>query len=209
MAQHQIITIGRQFGSGGREIGQLLADHLGVKCYDNELLTEAAKESGLCEEIFKIHDEKPTNSFLYSLVMDSYPGYGGGFGINGIPLSQQVFLAQFDTIRKIAKNESCIFVGRCADYALKDEEDCDVTSVFICSDDQSRMKRISERYEVTESKAREMMLKTDKKRASYYNYYTDKRWGNSSSYDLCINSGKIGIPNTIKLISEFVQMAKI
>ncbi len=204
MVKHTIITIGRQFGSGGREIGELLAKHYGIKCYDNDLLTVAAKESGLCEEIFKTHDEKPTNSFLYSLVMDSYSGYGAGLGMNGMPLSQQVFLAQFDTIRKIAKNEDCIFVGRCADYALR--EDYDVTSVFISSDDEARIERICKRHDVSKSKAREMMLKTDKKRANYYNYYTDKRWGNSSSYDLCINSGKIGIENTVKLIVDYTDM---
>ena len=121
-----------------------------------------------------------------------------------MPLSQQVFLAQFDTIRKIAKNEDCIFVGRCADYALR--EDYDVTSVFISSDDEARIERICKRHDVSKSKAREMMLKTDKKRANYYNYYTDKRWGNSSSYDLCINSGKIGIENTVKLIVDYTDM---
>ncbi|MBQ3665529.1 MAG: cytidylate kinase-like family protein [Lachnospiraceae bacterium] len=204
MANHKIITIGRQFGSGGHEIGQLLAEHYGIKCYDNDLLTVAAKESGLCEEIFKTHDEKPTNSFLYSLVVDSYFGYGAGLGMNEMPLGQQVFLAQFDTIRKIAKNEDCIFVGRCADYALRD--DYDVTSVFITSDDKSRIDRICKRHNVSAAKAREMMLKTDKKRASYYNYYSDKRWGNSSSYDLCINSGKIGIENTVKLIVKYNDM---
>ncbi len=204
MNSHKIITIGRQFGSGGREIGILLAERLGIKCYDNELLSAAAKDSGLCEEIFKAHDEKPTNSFLYSLVMDSYQGYSAGFGMNNVPLSQQVFLAQFDTIRKIAKNEDCIFVGRCADYALHD--DYDITSIFISSDEKSRIERICKRHEVTESKAREMMIKTDKKRANYYNYYTDKIWGNSSSYDLCINSGKIGIENTVELIIKYFDM---
>lgn len=203
MKSHRIITIGRQFGSGGREIGNLLAKRLSVKCYDNELLTAAAKESGLCEEIFKAHDEKPTNSFLYSLVMDSYPGYSVGFGGNTVPLSQQVFLAQFDTIRKIAKNEECIFVGRCADYAL--HEDYDVVSIFICSDEKSRIERICKRHEVSESKARELMIKTDKKRANYYNYYTDKIWGNSSSYDMCINSGKLGIENTVDLIVYYME----
>ena len=179
MKKRTIVTIGRQFGSGGREIGQLLAKRLGIKCYDNELITASAKESGLCEDIFKTHDEKPTNSFLYSLVTDSYLGYGAGFGLNNMPLGQQVFLAQFDTIRKIAKQEDAIFVGRCADYALRDDFD------FVTF---------------------EMMMKMDKKRSSYYNYYTDKQWGNSSSYDLCINSGKIGIENAVDLIIDYLKM---
>lgn len=202
MGKHIIVTIGRQFGSGGREIGQQLATRLGVKCYDNELISVAAKESGICEEIFKTHDEKPTNSFLYSLVMDSY----NGIGMPSLPLGQQVFLAQFDTIKKIAKQGDCVFVGRCADYALRD--DYDITNVFIYSDEQSKIKRICERHNVSEAKAREMMIKTDKKRASYYNYYTDKKWGNSSSYDLCINSGKTGIENAVELIMQYIQLTK-
>lgn len=202
MGKHTIVTIGRQFGSGGREIGQQLATRLGVKCYDNELISVAAKESGICEEIFKTHDEKPTNSFLYSLVMDSY----NGIGMPSLPLGQQVFLAQFDTIKKIAKQGDCVFVGRCADYALRD--DYDITNVFIYSDEQSKIKRICERHNVSEAKAREMMIKTDKKRASYYNYYTDKKWGNSSSYDLCINSGKTGIENAVELIMQYIQLTK-
>lgn len=205
MSKHKIVTIGRQFGSGGREIGKLLAERMGVKCYDSELLSIAAKESGLCEEIFKSHDEKPTNSFLYSLVMDSYQSYNG-IGVSGMPLGQQVFLAQFDAIKKIAKNESCVFVGRCADYALRD--DYDITNIFILSDEQSKIKRICERHNVSEAKAREMMIKTDKKRASYYNYYTDKKWGNSISYDLCINSGIIGVDNAVELIMKYIELRK-
>ena len=134
--------------------------------------------------------------------MDSY----NGIGMPSLPLGQQVFLAQFDTIKKIAKQGDCVFVGRCADYALRD--DYDITNVYIYSDEQSKIKRICERHNVSEAKAREMMIKTDKKRASYYNYYTDKKWGNSSSYDLCINSGKTGIENAVELIMQYIQLTK-
>ncbi len=203
MEDKVIITIGRQFGSGGKEIGAKLAEKLGIKCYDNELLAMAAKESGLCEEIFEIHDEKPTNSFLYSLVMDSYQSYNAP-GVINVPISQKVFLAQFDTIKSIAKKESCIFVGRCADYALQD--DFDFTSVFISCDIEKRIQRISERNKISENKARDLIIKTDKKRASYYNYYTDKKWGYSDSYDLCIDSGKIGIDKSVELIYTYLKM---
>lgn len=203
MDKHTIITIGRQYGSGGREIGQKLAERLGIKCYDNELLSIAAKESGLCQEVFEAHDEKPTNSFLYSLVMDTYHPYVTG-GMIDVPLSQKIFLAQFETIKNIAKKESCVFVGRCADYALQD--DYNVTSVFISSDMDSKVKRICERNNVTPSKAQEMILKTDKKRASYYNYYTNKKWGVCSSYDLCINSGKIGIVKAVDIIMNYLEL---
>jgi len=119
MDSRTVITIGREFGSGGHEIGSKLAKKLGIKCYDKELLELAAKQSGLCEELFASQDEKPTNSFLYSLVMDTYSlGYSNSYV--DMPINHKVFLAQFDTIKKLAEQESCIIVGRCADYALED-----------------------------------------------------------------------------------------
>lgn len=203
MEKHTIITIGRQFGSGGKEIGLKIAERLGIKCYDNELLSIAAKESGFCEEVFKAHDEKPTNSFLYSLVMDTYHPYGAS-GMVDVPLSQKLFLAQFDTIKKIARQESCVFVGRCADYALQD--DFNIISVFITCDLETKTKRICERLNVTPAKAKELIIKTDKKRASYYNYYTNKKWGSTNSYDLCIDSGRLGIDNSVELILHYMKL---
>lgn len=199
-----VITIGRQYGSAGKEIGFKLAERLGIKCYDNELLKIAAKESGLCEQIFETHDEKPTQSFLYSLVMDSYSlGYNNA-GFVDMPISQKVFLAQFDAIKSIAENESCVIVGRCADYAL--EEMNNVLSVFIHADMKKRIERIKERCNVKkDADARDMIHKTDKKRASYYNYYTSKKWGDASSYDLCINSNKFGVDGTVDLIESIVK----
>ena len=123
MTGNLVITIGRECGSGGRLIGNRLAERLNIKCYDKELLTLAAKKSGLCEEIFESHDEKPTSSFLYSLVMDSYSmGYSTSSFID-MPLNHKVFLAQFDTIKHLADTESCVIVGRCADYALAENPD--------------------------------------------------------------------------------------
>ena len=132
-AYNEIYTIGREFGSLGKKVGEELAERLGIKIYNKELLAEAAKSSGLCEEIFENHDEKPTNSFLYSLVMDTYSG--GTFSsapFLDMPLNHKVFLAQFDTIKQIAEKESCVIVGRCADYALSDNPNC--LNVFIRSD---------------------------------------------------------------------------
>lgn len=128
-----IITIGRQYGSAGHSIGKILADDLGIKYYDKELLERAAKDSGLCQELFENHDEKPTNSFLYSLVMDSY-SFGYGSTMMDMPLNQKVFLAQFDAIKKISQDGPCVIVGRCADYAL--EENPNVLSIFIKADMQ-------------------------------------------------------------------------
>lgn len=193
-----VITIGRQFGSGGRDIGMKLAEKLGVKCYDKELISLAAQESGMCKEIMEMHDEKVTNSFLYSLVMDSYAGMYNAHGIVDVPINQKVFLAQFDTIKKIADKESCIFVGRCADYALEDEKN--VTNVFVSADLEKRIERISDRFKMPESKAKDKIIKVDKKRAGYYNYYTNKIWGEASAYDLCINTTKISIDKAVDII---------
>ena len=199
-----VITIGRQCGSAGRMIGMKLAEELGVKCYDKELLTLAAKHSGLCEELFETHDEKPTSSFLYSLVMDTYSlGYTTSAYMD-MPINHKVFLAQFDAIKKIADEGPCILVGRCADYAL---EECDnVIRLFIHADLDVRIRRIARIYDLTDAKAKELILKTDKKRASYYNYYSNKRWGVADSYDFCLNSSKLGFQGTADAIKMLVEI---
>lgn len=201
MSNNLIITIGRECGSGGRHIGKKLAEELGIKCYDKELIDVAVKKSGLCKEIFETHDEKPTSSFLYSLVMDTYSlGYASSAYMD-MPLNHKVFLAQFDTIKQIASEESCVIIGRCADYALADFPN--VVTVFITADEEVKIQTLMERHDMTEAQAKSFMAKTDKKRASYYNYYSSKRWGDSKSYDLCINSSKVGMDGAIKIIKEF------
>jgi cytidylate kinase len=200
-----VFTIGREFGSGGKQVGEKLAEKLGINLYDKELLAKAAKDSGFCQEIFENHDEKPTNSFLYSLVMDTYSG--GGYSsapFLDMPLNHKVFLAQFDTIKNIAANESCVIVGRCADYALSGNPDC--INIFIHADIDDRAKSISKRLNITESKAKDMAAKQDKQRASYYNYYTSKKWGDSRSYDLTLNTSKLTIEQCVELIIQYSQM---
>ena len=200
-----IITIGRQFGSGGREIGEMLAKNYGINCYDKELLSRAAKESGFCEEMIQNHDERPTNSFLYNLVMDTYSfGYNASSFVD-MPISHKVFLAQFDTIKKIAEEGPCVIVGRCADYALSDFDN--VLNIFIHADEESKIKRIKERFAdvKTDDQARDMMNKKDKQRQSYYNYYSSKKWGRADSYDLSINSSILGIEGTVKFITQYVE----
>ena len=201
MKTNTIITIGRQYGSAGREIGYKIAEDFGIKLYDKEMLARAAKESGICEEIFETHDEKPTNSFLYSLVMDTYSmGYAGS-AYNDMPLNHKVFLAQFDTIKKIAECESCVIVGRCADYALASNPDC--LNVFVHADLEDRIKAVSKRNDVTENKAKDLIQKKDKQRASYYNYYTCKKWGDSRSYDLTLNTSKITPEQCVDIILAY------
>ena len=202
---NKIYTIGREFGSGGREVGEKLAAKLGIKLYDKELLQQAAKDSGFCEEIFENHDEKPTNSFLYSLVMDTYSvsGYSAAPFLD-MPLNHKVFLAQFETIKKIAEKESCVIVGRCADYALSDNPDC--INVFIHADLDVRIKNVSRNLNITENKARDIINKTDKQRASYYNYYTSKKWGDSKSYNLSLDAGKLDTDNCVEMILKFREL---
>ncbi|MDO4513283.1 MAG: cytidylate kinase-like family protein [Lachnospiraceae bacterium] len=199
-----IITIGRQFGSQGREIGEKIAKHFNIPCYDKELLSRAAKESGFCEEMIQNHDERPTNSFLYNLVMDTYSfGYNASSFID-MPISHKVFLAQFDTIKKIADEGPCVIVGRCADYALSEYKNC--VNLFIYANEQAKIKHLCERFQdLNEQKARDMIIKKDRQRQSYYNYYSSKKWGRADSYDLCIDSSKLGIDGTVKLIAQYVE----
>lgn len=206
--ENYVITIGREFGSGGLDIGKMLSEKLGIKCYDKELLQMAAKESGLCEEIFQNHDEKPTNSFLYSLVMDTYSvsGYTASSYLD-MPLNHKVFLAQFDTIKNLAEKESCIIVGRCADYALADHPNC--LNVFIHADKEFKIKHLMDGFGWTAEKAKDMINKTDKKRASYYNYYSSKKWGDAKSYHLTLDSSKLGLEGCVDMIIKYLDIKKM
>ena len=187
-----VITIGREYGSGGRFVGKLLAERLGIKFYDSELLIKAASDSGLSEEVFKNFDERK----------DGFLGNGIGLYAYDMTLSQKVFLAQFDTIKKLATEESCVIVGRCADYVLKD--DPNLVSVFICAPMENKIERAIKYYDVDPKKAESVRLKKNKKRKSYYNFYTDREWGKASNYDLCINS-KIGIDQCVDAIEAYVR----
>ena len=196
---NKIYTIGREFGSGGREVGEKLAAKLGIKLYDKELLQQAAKDSGFCEEIFENHDEKPTNSFLYSLVMDTYSvsGYSAAPFLD-MPLNHKVFLAQFETIKKIAEKESCVIVGRCADYLLKDEADC--LTVFIHADMDKRAERIVKQYGERSESPEKRLKDKDKRRAAYYQFYTDTQWGIAGNYHVSLDSGVLGIEKCVDVL---------
>ena len=195
-SMNTIITIGRQFGSGGKEIGIRVAKELGIPFYDKEILQEIAKKSGLCEKILENFDERP-KSLLYSIAMDSYmfalPGTGAGDS-----LEQQVYLATFNTIRQIARKGPCVIIGRCADYALAD--DPNHLSIFIHAPLEDRIRRVAERQNLPPEKARSVITKTDKRRASYYEYYSSQRWGAVDSYDFCLNSSYLGLSGTVELI---------
>ena len=166
-----LLTIGRQYGSGGHEIGQRLSEKLNINLYDKKILEEAAKQSSMDTEIFEKFDEKPTNSFLYSLAMGTYP-LQNPMGEYELPLPEKVFLAEFHEIKKIANNTSAIFVGRCANYTLKDY--ANHISIFIYAPLKKRIHRIMRIQNVNENDATEIIRKADKQRASYYNHYTSK-----------------------------------
>ncbi|MBP5407532.1 MAG: cytidylate kinase-like family protein [Bacilli bacterium] len=188
-----VITIGRQYGSGGRFIGRKLAEKLNVPFYDSELLLKASEASGLSKNIMESYDEKVDGIF------------SGIFPSTYIPeasLGSRVFIAQFETIKKLAADHSCVIVGRCADYVLKDYEN--VLNVFITAPMDECVKRSVEYYGLEEKKAEDSIKKMNKKRANYYNFYTDKKWGSANSYDLCINS-TIGVDETVNVIIAYLE----
>ena len=204
MATNLVITIGRQFGSGGRKVGRLLAEKLDIPYYDKELLAEAAKDSGICQEIFENHDEKPTRSLLFSLVTGVQMHGDPGSMYMDMPLNHRIFLAQFDAIRRIASEGPCVIVGRCADYVLRDKPNA--VSVFVKADIRQRVERAVSLYGVDPARAEETVRKADKQRASYYNYYATATWGDVNNYDLCVDTGKLGIEGTVELIEQYLRL---
>jgi len=202
MAENKIIiTIARQFGAGGRRVGRLLSEKLGIPLYDKELIIRASKESGYSEELFHQLDEQNTHSFLYSLAMGSYLLGNHVSGTVELPLNEKLFLIQADVIKKIASEGSCIIVGRCADYILRD--DYNITSVFLHGDMEDRLEYVKAEYEPKEDKARDRINKVDRQRAGYYNYFAHDEWMDMSHYDLAINTSSLGMDKTAELIKVF------
>lgn len=197
-----IVTIGRQFGSGGRTIGKKLAERLGIAYYDKELINLASKESGICGEFFEKADEKTSGSLLKALAM-GFTMNNAIFQSNDYLSNESLFRIQSDVIRKVAAEGSCILVGRCADYILREEQHC--FNIFISASMEDRIRRAKEYNHTDEKEAAELIRKADKSRASYYNYYTDKIWGAAESYDLCINSSCHGVDKTVDFILAFID----
>lgn len=202
MAKTQIITIGRRFGSGGRVIGKCLAEKLGIPFYDKELITAAAKQSGLCDSFLQNFEETPTSSLMYSLVMNAQ---NGGFYM-GKPIELVAYEAQINAVREAAKNGPCVIVGRCADYILKD--DYDVVSVFITASPEYRAARTAKLENISIKEAQAKLNRMDKARASYHNYHAETKWGASDSYELCINSEKLTTEQAADLIKFYIDNRK-
>ncbi|MBQ8047666.1 MAG: cytidylate kinase-like family protein [Prevotella sp.] len=199
-----IICIGRQLGSGGRIIAKKLADEFNCRLYDKELLNLAAKESGFSEKFFEQNDER--KAFIKSRFFQRFAHVGDVNFYRNTFSEDSLFQFQSEAIRKAAKDNSCVFVGRCADYVLR--EDPDTVGIFITADMEDRIKRVKERRQCSEDTARHIIQRGESQRASYYNFYTGKHWGESSSYDLCINSSTLGIESTAQLIADYVRKRK-
>lgn len=200
MSKKIIITIARQYGSGGREIGEKVAALLSIPCYDRELITMSAQEENISPEIAENADEVAANSLLYTLAVGSNPfGAAHLFGYT-MPLNDRLFVLQSDLIRRLAKKESCVIVGRCADHVLREHPDR--LSVFVYANLEDRRARVASRHDISEGKALDLINKTDRRRASYYNFYTGSKWGRYDNYHLAINSSTLGIDETAALIAE-------
>ena len=200
MMKHIIINIGRQLGSGGHDIGRMLALDFQAKYYDRELLNLAAKESGLSESIFEQNDEK--KGFFRGLLNLGAPHLSGGGYKQGLS-QESLFQFQSDAIKKAAKEGSCVFVGRCADYVLRDFGN--VVNVFITASMKYRIDQIMNKQHLDHDAAQRYIEQKESDRASYYNYYTGKKWGYAESYDLCIDSSVLGLVETEKIIAEFIR----
>lgn len=195
-----VITISRQFGSGGHEVGEKLARQLDVPFYDKALIAMAAKQSGLSEEVFASADEKATSSLLYSMVMGSYSFGARVPGINEMPINDKLFLIQSDIIKKAAADGPCVIIGRCADYILREHENC--LNVFVHASKEERVRRSIAKKDCEERKASDFVTKKDKQRANYYNFYSNKRWDDLQNYDITIDTSRFTVDEAVELLMD-------
>ena len=204
MNDNYVINIGRQLGSGGKEIGEKLAISLGIGFYDKELINLASEESGLCREFFEKADEKASQGIIGGLFGMRFPFISEAAmpGVNCLS-NDALFKVQSDVIRRLASEKSCLFVGRCADYILRDHPRC--VNVFISASPEDRIARLCRIHCINEEVAEAMIEKADKKRSEYYNYYSYKTWGAAATYHLCIDSSVLGIDETVEFVKEFVR----
>jgi cytidylate kinase len=203
MTKHLAITIGRQFGSGGREIGIRLGELLGIKVYDKELLTLAAEKKGLHLDYLRHVDEKAANSLLYTLAISATSRGAHHLGID-MSLNDQLFIAQTEIIKELAEKTPAIFIGRCADYVLRNHPNR--ISFFIHSDLESRVHRVMERHELSRVQAEALISKTDKKRVNYYNFYTGKKWGKFENYHMSLDSSLLGVEGTAQMMMRLIEI---
>ncbi len=203
MSFKSVITIGRQYGSGGREIGEHLAKLMQVPFYDRELIALAAEKSGVSPEVYANIDETATNSLLYALSTGAYMFSGHFNTLSDLPLNDKLYIIQNNLINELVKQGPCVIVGRCADYILRDH--ADTVSVFIHSPLEKRVERIAKKEGITPQIAETRIVKTDKKRANYYNFYTNRTWGDISNYDISLNSSVFGTEGTAQVLFDYIK----
>ncbi|HNW86875.1 MAG TPA: cytidylate kinase-like family protein [Candidatus Limiplasma sp.] len=205
-AEKAIIAIGREYGSGGHDIGKLVADKLGVPFYDKEILTLAARESGICEALFENHDEKNTPSYLFPLVtgMGDLPSAAGA---GDIPLNHRIFMAQFEAITRVSLKGPCVIVGRCANYVLKGQPN--LISVFLYGDVSARIERIMQKENLPYDQAKERVRKVDKQRQGYYNFFADGNWGHRSNYHMMLNTTGLALDAAADTIIQYIRAKTI
>ena len=200
---NKVITINRQYGSGGRDIGRKLAEAYGIPFYDNEIISRAAKETGFAEAAFENAEEKATSSLLYSIAMGMNVFTTQDIGFAGLSLDDRIFLAQANVVRKVAESGPCVIVGRCADYILRELDN--LVNIFIIAAVDVRIRRAVEIDMLPQNKAAEIVLKKDKTRANYYKYHVGERWDNVLNYDLAIRSDLTGIDGTVVALKAYLD----
>ncbi len=204
MSDNLIIAINRQYGSGGKEIGTLLAKELGIPIYDQEIPELASKKSGIRKDYFEKVDEKPTDSFLYALAMNTFSMNGTVNPFDHALSSDRLFNIQAETVQDLAKKSSCVIIGRCAEYILRDEPK--LVSVYVCGQMEKRVERICRLYQLSEKEAQKKIMSIDKKRDSYYGYYAGKDWRACASYNLSLDSGVLGTEKTKEMIKKYIEV---
>ena len=202
----KIVTISRQYGSGGRYIGENLAKAMGVPCYDEKLIDMVAKESGFAQSFVAEKGERMTGSLLFNIASSLSFANNVFSTNNGVTLQDEIYFTQNRIIKELADKGPCVIVGRCADYILREREDC--LNVFIFADNESKIERAEKYFNITREEAPAVVKKKDKARANHYKYYTDKDWGMASNYDLCLNSGLIGIEGCVKAIQQVLELTE-
>ena len=202
----KIVTISRQYGSGGRYIGENLAKAMGVPCYDEKLIDMVAKESGFAQSFVAEKGERMTGSLLFNIASSLSFANNVFSTNNGVTLQDEIYFTQNRIIKELANKGPCVIVGRCADYILREREDC--LNVFIFADNESKIERAEKYFNITREEAPAVLKKKDKARANHYKYYTDQEWGMASNYDLCLNSGLIGIEGCVKAIQQVLELTE-
>lgn len=200
----EVITIGRELGSAGRKVAKLVAEKLNYDYYDKEIITNAAKQSGIDEKLFSQVDESDLDSFWYEFSREAYDKDEKDLSFKEMTAADKLFMIQSDTIRDVAKKGSCVIVGRCATYILKDNS----KKIFICADEKDRIERIKRSYNVSSKEAKDIMEKSDKKRENYHSYYTNQNWKDEKNYDLYINTSEVGIDKAVDMVISLIKKNK-